>query len=48
MAAEGSRAALGPLDIRAFAETLERLGGAFAAAMPRSADDMNELVDDIA
>jgi len=52
LAAEGSRAALeaalARLDIRAFAETLERLGVAFAATMPRSADDVNELADDIA
>lgn len=52
MAAEGSRAALeqalARLDIRAFAETLERLGGVFAATMPRSEGDVNELADDIA
>jgi putative membrane protein len=52
MAAEGSRealeGALARLDIRVFAETLERLGGVFAATMPRSADDVNELADDIA
>lgn len=52
MAAEASRgaleAALSRLDIRAFAETLERLGGAFAATMPRAEDDVNELADDIA
>ncbi len=52
MAAEGSRealeGALARLDVRTFAETLERLGGVFAATMPRAADDVNELVDDIA
>ena len=52
LAAEGSRAALeaalARLDVRAFAETLERLGGAFALTMPRSGDDVNELADDIA
>ena len=52
MAAEGARealeSALARLDIRTFAEALERLGGAFTATMPRSADDVNELADDIA
>jgi putative membrane protein len=52
LAAEGSRGALEDalrrLDMRAFAETLERLGPVFAATMPRSADDVNELADDIA
>ncbi len=51
MAAEGSRAALesalARLDIRTFAETLERLGGVFAATMPRAEGDVNELSDDI-
>ena len=51
MAAEGSREAferaLARLDIRTFAETLERLGGVFAATMPRAEGDVNELSDDI-
>jgi putative membrane protein len=51
-AAEGARAALeaalGRLDIRTFAETLEALGPTFAATMARSEDDVNELADDIA
>jgi putative membrane protein len=41
-------AALARLDIRAFAETLEAMGAAFAPTMARSEDDVNELADDIA
>lgn len=41
-------AALLRIDIRSFAETLEALGAAFSATMPRSDDDVNELADDIA
>ena len=41
-------AALARTDIRAFAATLEALGPVFAATMARSADDVNELPDDIA
>lgn len=40
-------AALARLDIQSFAETLEGVGRAFAGTMPRSADDVNELADDI-
>jgi putative membrane protein len=51
-AAENARAALETalerLDIEAFAQTLEALGPAFATTMARSADDVNELADDIA
>ena len=41
-------AALVRTDIRAFAEILEALGPVFATTMARSADDVNELADDIA
>jgi putative membrane protein len=41
-------AALVLLDIKAFAGRLEALGAAFSATMVRSADDVNELADDIA
>lgn len=41
-------AALARLDIRAFSETLEALGTAFAVTMARSEADVNELSDDIA
>lgn len=51
-AAEGSRAALEAalrnVDIRSFSETLEALGRTFGATMERSADDVNELPDEIA
>ena len=51
-AAEGARdaleAALARIDIKSFAETLEALGTAFSTTMARSADDVNELADDIA
>lgn len=40
--------ALAESDVRTFAETLESLGRRFAASMPRSADDVNELPDEIA
>jgi putative membrane protein len=50
-AAEDARnaleAALVRVDIRSFAETIEALGPAFATTMARSADDVNELADDI-
>jgi len=50
-AAESSRAALEAalksLDIRAFAGTLEALGKTFGETMQRSADDVNELPDEI-
>jgi putative membrane protein len=51
-ATEAARATLEAMvarvDIGAFAETLESLGAAYATSMPRSADDVNELPDDIA
>ena len=51
-AAEGVRplleAAATRGDVRTFAETLEALGKTFGATMERSADDVNELPDDIA
>ncbi len=51
-AAETARAALeaavARVDIRAFSETLEALGKTFGATMQRSADDVNELPDEIA
>lgn len=51
-AAEGARASLDDavarVDIRAFAEALERLGPAFGVTMPRSDDDVNELSDEVA
>ena len=51
-AAEDARvvleAALRRVDIQAFAATLEALGASFSATMARSADDVNELADDIA
>jgi putative membrane protein len=51
-AAERARAALEDavknLDIRAFSETLEALGKTFGETMTRSADDVNELPDEIA
>ena len=51
-AAEAARAALeaavSRVDIRAFSETLEALGKTFSATMQRSADDVNELPDEIA
>lgn len=40
-------AALARVDMGAFAETLERLGPAFAPTMARAADDVNELSDEI-
>lgn len=40
-------AALVRVDILSFAATLEALGPAFATTMARSADDVNELADDI-
>jgi putative membrane protein len=39
--------ALGRLDLEAFTATLERLGPAFAATMPRAEDDVNELPDEV-
>jgi putative membrane protein len=51
-AAESARtaleAAVGSTDIRAFAQTLEALGKTFGETMARSADDVNELPDEIA
>lgn len=51
-AAEDARtaleAALVRSDIQGFATTLEALGPVFGATMARSADDVNELADDIA
>ncbi|MDB4946152.1 MAG: hypothetical protein JWP97_5686 [Labilithrix sp.] len=41
-------AALGRLDIGAFAAALESLGAAFAPTMPRAHDDVNELPDEVA
>ena len=41
-------AAVNLTDIRAFSETLEALGKTFGATMQRSADDVNELPDEIA
>lgn len=41
-------AAVKSVDIRAFAETIEALGKTFGETMKRSADDVNELPDDIA
>jgi putative membrane protein len=51
-AAEDARAALeaalARVDIKAFSEILEALGPAFGTTMARSADDVNELPDDVA
>jgi putative membrane protein len=51
-AAEKARAALeaavARVDISAFSETLEALGKSFGATMRRSADDVNELPDEVA
>jgi putative membrane protein len=51
-AAERARTALEDavkgVDIRAFAQTLEALGKTFGETMQRSADDVNELPDEIA
>jgi putative membrane protein len=41
-------AALARSDVRTFAETLEALGPRFATTMARSADDVNELSDEVA
>jgi len=41
-------AALHRLDVASFAATLEALGPRFAATMARSADDVNELPDEVA
>jgi putative membrane protein len=41
-------AALAQLDVGAFAATLETLGPKFAQTMARSADDVNELADEVA
>lgn len=50
--AEGARdtleTALVRLDVASFAATVEALGDAFAATMARSADDVNELSDEVA
>lgn len=40
-------AALVKVDVGAFASTLESLGAAFAPTMARSADDVNELSDEV-
>jgi putative membrane protein len=51
-AVEGLRGALSSavarLDLEAFLGALGRLGPAFATVLPRSADDENELCDDVA
>ena len=51
-AAEGSRAtleaAVSSLDVRAFAASLQQLGRTFSMTMERSADDVNELPDEVA
>jgi putative membrane protein len=41
-------AALARSDVKAFAESIESLGPRFGTTMARSADDVNELSDDIA
>lgn len=45
---ETLRKALATSDMRVFAEALEALGPRFAPTMPRAADDVNELPDEIA
>jgi putative membrane protein len=44
----GLEAALARSDVRGFAEILEALGPRFGATMARSADDVNELSDEVA